>query len=83
MRELEDRLMECFRAVFPRLSNAEIERADMKSVAEWDSVTTITLVTLLEESFGIEIGLQDIGNLTSFAGLRDFLAADSVDSICG
>jgi acyl carrier protein len=51
----EERLTECFRSVFPDLSSDEILRASSASVATWDSLATVTLVSLIEEEFGVTI----------------------------
>lgn len=37
------------------------------SIDKWDSVTQMTLVTALEDQFGIMIDIDDIYELTSYA----------------
>jgi len=73
MSENNDRLIECFSSVFPDLSKEEITMASMASVAEWDSLATITLLTVMEEAFGIEYGPADLEYLVSFELILDFL----------
>jgi acyl carrier protein len=66
MIETKQRLLRCFRAVFPDLSEEELERASQTSLASWDSVNTVTLMTLVEEEFGIQFAPEDIEDLSSF-----------------
>jgi acyl carrier protein len=73
MLETRSRLIKCFKAVFPALSEAEILLASFTSVADWDSVAAINLLTLVEEEFGIEVPAEDIENLISFALILHYL----------
>ncbi len=54
MHDVEQRLTECFCAVFPELSPEEIVKASSNTGA-WDSLTAVTLLALVEEEFGIEL----------------------------
>jgi acyl carrier protein len=73
MDEKETRLAKCFFAVFPELSSAEITRASSSSVDSWDSVTTVTLLAVVEEEFGISIEVDDPARFDSFGGILDYL----------
>jgi acyl carrier protein len=55
---IEQRLMGCFEAVFPRLSREEIVNATPESVAQWDSIATVTLSSVIEEEFGLPVDLD-------------------------
>jgi acyl carrier protein len=61
-----ERLANCFSLVFPNLSAAEIKRATVNSVADWDSLANINLVAVLEEEFGVTLEGSDLEELTSF-----------------
>jgi acyl carrier protein len=74
MEPLEDRLVECFSAVFPKRSREEILVANQTSFAEWDSLAGVTLLTLLQEEFKIEVDLMDLGDLGSYAAVRRYVA---------
>jgi len=67
------RLIKCFAAVFPDLTEAEIFRASLNSVANWDSTATITLITLIEEEFGIQIEPDGLENLVSYELILDYI----------
>ena len=71
--EMDERLIGCFQAVFPKMGREEIQKAAMTSVADWDSMVTITLLTLIEESFGVETDATDIEQLTSFEAISEYL----------
>ena len=63
------RMVRCFQAVFPDLNETEIRQATAVSVSTWDSVATVTLVSVVEEEFGIEISLDDVEQVMSFNAL--------------
>src|SRR5882672_8640352 len=44
MPEIRQRLTHCFASIFPNLSDDEIQSASHTSVANWDSLVTITLI---------------------------------------
>ena len=60
------RLIECFATVFPDLRSAEIPLASIATVPAWDSLASATLVSVLEEEFGVQLGLEELEDLTSF-----------------
>jgi acyl carrier protein len=67
------RLVDCFLAVFPELTSDTIPQASATSVPSWDSVTTVTLLSVVEEEFGINIDVQDLTKFDSFKGILSFL----------
>ncbi len=68
------RLVKCFSVVFPQLEEGEIPQATLTSVAAWDSLATVTLITVVEEEFGVNIGLENLEQVTSFSGILDYLS---------
>jgi acyl carrier protein len=60
MNDRENRLVDCFSVVFPKRSREEIPSASRDSFAEWDSLAGITLITLVQEEFQIEIDLMEM-----------------------
>jgi acyl carrier protein len=68
--QIETRLRECFRTVFPDLSDGQISSASQATVSAWDSIATVTLVNLIDQEFGIELDLDKLGELVSFASIR-------------
>lgn len=69
------RLIKCFAAVFPALSDALIQQATPNTVAGWDSLASITLISVIEEEFGIEIDPEDIEQLVSFEQVLQYVTA--------
>jgi acyl carrier protein len=69
----EVRLTECFLAVFPDLNSDEVTQANSASVQTWDSVATVTLLSVVEEEFGISIDIQDPARFDSFKAILSFL----------
>ena len=74
MNDLEEKLADCFEAALPGIARRELCNASMKSTPGWDSVVTITLLSLIEESFDVQTQAADIEKLTSFESMRDYLA---------
>jgi acyl carrier protein len=73
MDDLQTRLANCFCAVFPELSIDEITRASSASVETWDSVAVVTLMTVIEEEFGISIDEEDPAKFDSFQRILCYL----------
>ncbi len=66
MSSMEERLKECFTAVFPNLTSDEILRSSTASVATWDSLATVTLISVIEEEFGVTIAPEEYEYIVSF-----------------
>lgn len=66
MNDLQGRLHRCFAAVFPSLPESQITAATLDTVEGWDSVAAATLITTIEEEFGLEFDMEAIGSLTSY-----------------
>ena len=73
MDNVEERLENLFKTVFPDLPFEKIRQASQDSVETWDSVAAITLLNLIEEEFGIQMDFDDIGDLTSFSRIAEYL----------
>ena len=48
MSDLQARLIECFSAVFPKLKGEELLHSSVDSVADWDSLASVTLYSIIE-----------------------------------
>ena len=66
MDEQQRRLANCFSAVFPELTSEEIVHASPATVRGWDSVAVVTLLSVIEEEFGINIEEDDPAKFDSF-----------------
>lgn len=73
MNDYEALLVKCFSAVFSELSETELRSASTSTLASWDSVTTVTLIALIEEEFKIEVGMEDLERLVSFDSVLGYL----------
>lgn len=73
MSEQDDRLVRCFASVFPTLSEQEIRTCDVVPLFDLDSLAGVTLVTLIDEEFGVDVELSDLLELGSFAAIGQFL----------
>jgi acyl carrier protein len=66
MADSNERLIRCFRAVFPRLSEADAVRANTNRTPGWDSLATTNLVAAVEEEFEVQFEAEEIDRLNSF-----------------
>lgn len=73
MDNMEERLTDCFLAVFPDMERIKVGRATSLEVVEWDSVAGVTLLAVVEEEFGISIEVEDLSSLTSYEGYLMYL----------
>ncbi len=73
MSEQDDRLVQCFAAVFPTLSEEEIRASKVVPLFDLDSLAGVTLVTLIDEEFGVSVELSDLLELDSFEAVSQFL----------
>ena len=73
MSNLDERLARCLALVLPAVQKGELEQASSITVRGWDSLATVTLVSMVEEEFGIEVPFEELENFLSFQGMRAFL----------
>ena len=78
MAEIESRLINCFATAFPELDPHEIPSVSMGSLASWDSLAGITLLSLIEEEFSISISPDDAASLVSFELILHYLQKDNL-----
>ena len=77
MHDIDARLVRCFSAVFPGVSSDEISAMNLKLVVGWDSLTMVTLATVLQQEFGVEIDFADFESI-SLSAVHDYLQRESV-----
>ena len=66
---ISERLQQCFQAVFPNLKQANIATASSETVADWDSVAQVTLISVVEEEFGVVLPQEKYGEMLSFEAM--------------
>ena len=74
MSDLQSRLLGCFTVVFPKLQETEIQNSSVDSVTDWDSLASVTLYSLIEEEFDVELNLEDLDDLLSFQRILKYVA---------
>jgi acyl carrier protein len=68
-----ERLVGCFEQVFGHLSRVDIRSATHETVAEWDSVAHVTLLSLIGEEFGVEIDFVEFEEASSFQAIQELM----------
>jgi acyl carrier protein len=77
MNDTKEKVARCFSAVFPDIRPDEIPRASTASLAAWDSVAHVTLLSAIAEEFGLNFELDDFEELVSYALIVDYLESKS------
>ena len=72
MDEVGGRLMRCFRAALPQYSG-DIERIRPAEVSGWDSLATVTLLTVIQEEFNMQIPADDLDCFSSFTTAEQYV----------
>lgn len=80
MPNIQERLIDCFSTVFPNLSPEEIPRAGTASVATWDSLAAVTLVSVVEEEFGITVAPDEYDYMFSFESILEYLKGKAANA---
>jgi acyl carrier protein len=81
MSEQDDRLVRCFASVFPTLSEGEIRASDVVRLFDLDSLAGVTLVTLIDQEFGLNVDLPDLLELGSFEAISQFLRKRNLSEV--
>jgi acyl carrier protein len=71
--DVDDRLVRCVSSAFPGLTDGEIRTADVEQLVDVDSLAAVTLVALIDQEFGVDLDLEGLIKLGSFAGLCQYL----------
>lgn len=80
MDNLDNRLVRCFSSVFPDLNEDQIRNASVESVSDWHSLSSVTLIAVLQEEFGLQVDLADLPNLVSFSAVQNYVRIHNVAS---
>jgi len=80
MNSTQERVTRCFSNVFPDLPEEEIPRASTASLALWDSVAHVTLLSSIAEEFGLSFELEDYEELVSYPLIVDRLENHTHDA---
>ena len=73
MTDLKTKLSQCFLSVFPDLTEADLPRASQASLAQWDSVAHVTLLSAISEEFHIDLDDETFESLTSYALIESYV----------
>jgi acyl carrier protein len=70
MDNVREKLGRCFALAFPKLDPSQYATASAQNMSEWDSITQVTLLSLIGEEFGREIDFEEFEGATSFESLE-------------
>ena len=66
MSDVESRLKSCFSVIFPKFDRSDIATATMESVTDWDSIQTVTLASVIEEEFDLQLAPDQLVQIVSY-----------------
>ena len=61
------------------ISMEEVESATMESVDKWDSIGQMSLVAIIEDTFGIEFEPDEVMQFTSFEAGKEILKNHGIE----
>lgn len=73
MDEIQSRLAKCFERVFPDMPLNLIPGSSQTTVAAWDSIAAITLVSVIEDEFGFQMDFDLLPELDSFERVLSYV----------
>lgn len=73
--EIFEKLTDIFRDVFDDEGITLTEATTAADIEDWDSLTHITLLSAVEEEFGVKFGMKAVQNLKNVGELADLIAA--------
>jgi len=72
MNDVKKRLIGCFHTVFPDVPESAIPQLSQATAAGWDSVSAITFLIVIKDEFGVEMDLDQVAELNSFARIYTY-----------
>lgn len=71
-----EKLNEIFRDVFDDDSITITDSTSAKDIEDWDSLTHITLISEIEEEFGIKFAMKDVIGMQNVGEMVDIIMED-------
>jgi acyl carrier protein len=73
MTDIPERVAACFLNVFPKIRPEAIPEASTTSLAEWDSIAHVTLLSSISEEFRMDFEVEDFEELVSYKLIIEYL----------
>jgi acyl carrier protein len=73
MSTVTERVDRCFLNVFPTARKEDLQTASAATLAGWDSVAHVTLLSSLSEEFGFDFEIEDFEELVSHQRIVEYL----------
>lgn len=80
MARLDERLVRCISSVVPTMTEESIRAVDVASLMDVDSLAAVTLLTLINEEFGVDMDLDNLLKLGSFKAVQQFLCEQVLEA---
>ena len=68
-----EQLEKCFEQAFPKLERSQIAGSTSQTVEGWDSIAQVTLLSLVGETFDLELDFEEFEGATSFGSILDLI----------
>lgn len=76
---LTDRLRTVFVETLELPADTDVENLKYRDIEQWDSLGHMTLVTAIEDEFGVQLETEQVIDLSSFKVALDMLRGLGVD----
>lgn len=73
----DDRLLRCISSVFPTVSTGDLNELDVADLMDVDSLAAVTLVSVLEEEFGVTVDAETLVRLRTFNAIRQYVCGNA------
>jgi acyl carrier protein len=75
MNDVKVRLEDCFRVVFPDVPDGDLSSLSAHDLEAWDSLATVTLVSVIQEEFEKDVPADAASQFVSFDAILGFLTS--------
>ena len=82
MDNIENRLTNCFIAVFPDFSSDEIRQSSQSTNSSWDSIAVVTLANVIEEEFGFQVNFDRLPEFDSYEHVLAYVREEQQGQAC-
>jgi len=82
MDDIQNRLTNCFIAVFPSISLDEMRQSTQSTTSKWDSIAVITLANVIEEEFGFQVNFDRLPEFDSFEHVLAYVREELQGQTC-
>lgn len=78
MSDIRERVMSCFCSLFPTLSREALQKSSLEAIPDWDSLSGVVLLAMIQQEFHISMEPIDLEHLGSIQSVIEHIAAHAI-----